>query len=236
MENADIGLVEQVQKKLLQYIVEQNIKKGEQFPKESELADKLGVSRVIVREALSSLRTLGFIETRKKRGTTLISPDVFGVLKIIINSGILDVDSLRDLYELRLMLEIGMSDFIFLRKTANDMQLLENIVNQEKEAATTEESIQLDVLFHKTLYKISGNKSLESFQKLLDGLFSIYVPRKKDWQVKQIISHAGLLEVLKSGTPDAFRMAMRLHLNTQFENMEEAMSRIQQKKKANLMN
>ena len=226
MSSMDISLVEQIQQKILQYVNDNSIQPGHLLPKENELAELLGVSRVVIREALSSLRTLGIIETKRKKGTILTSPDVFGAMKTIIDSGTLGADSLRDLYELRLMLEVGMADFLFLKKTPEDIDLLEQIVAKEQNAISTEESIRMDILFHKTLYAITGNESLNSFQKLLDNLFAVYAPRPKDYIVKQIITHAGLVEVLRSGTPDSFRTAMRLHLNTQFENMEYIMKTI----------
>lgn len=230
MECTNLSLVEQIQRKILQYIVDHNIQPGALLPKENELVEILGVSRIVVREALSSLRTLGIIETKRKKGTVLASPDMFGAIKLIINSGALNIEALRDLYELRLMLEIGLADFLFLRKTDEDIKLLRSIVEQEELASTTEESIQLDILFHKTLYRIVGNKSLESFQKLLGQLFAIYAPRKKDWKVKQIITHASLVEILQAGSPDSFRVGMRLHLNTQFENMKEILEGMEKKK------
>ncbi len=36
---------------------------------------------------------------------------------------------------------------------------------------------------------------------------------------RNVVSHIGLYNLLRTGTPDSFRTAMRLHLNTQFENM-----------------
>ncbi len=212
-------LAEQTEKKMLEYIAKHSYKIGEVLPTEDEFTELLGVSRVVVREALSRLRMLGVVETRRKRGTVLKSPDFFGGMQTIINSGTLEENALRDLFELRLMLEIGMADFIFMRKTDEDLDTLQAIVDKEELTLNTEESIRLDIKFHSTLYKISGNKSLKQFQQLLEPLFSIYAPRQKDWKVKQIIQHTGLLEILRSGSPEAFRTGMRLHLNTQFENM-----------------
>ena len=212
-------LVERTEKKLLEYIAKHDYKVGQALPTEDEFTELLGVSRVIVREALSRLRKLGVVETRRKRGTVLKSPDFFEGMQTIIDSGTLQENSLRDLFELRLMLEIGMADFIFLRITEKDIDVLQEIVDKEELTLNTEESIRLDIKFHSTLYQISGNKSLKQFQQLLEPLFSIYSPRKKNWKVKQIIQHPGLLEILRMGSPDAFRMAMRLHLNTQFESM-----------------
>ena len=218
-------LAEQTEKKMLAYIARNNYKIGEVLPTEDEFTDLLGVSRVVIREALSRLRMLGIVETRRKRGTVLKSPDFFGGMQTIINSGTLQENALRDLFELRLMLEIGMADFIFMRKTEEDLDVLQTIVDKDELTLNTEESIRLDIKFHSTLYKISGNKSLIQFQQLLEPLFSIYAPRKRNWKVKQIIQHPGLLEILRSGSPEAFRTAMRLHLNTQFESMSTIFSK-----------
>jgi DNA-binding FadR family transcriptional regulator len=214
-------LTEQTEKKMLEYIGSQNYKIGELLPTEDEFTGILGVSRVVVREALSRLRTLGVVETRRKRGTVLKSPDFFGNMQTIIDSGTLQGGALKDLFELRLMLEIGMSDFIFMRKTDADLERLQAIVDKEELTLNTEESIRLDIKFHSILYEISGNKSLKKFQQLLEPLFSIYAPRTKNWKVKQIIQHNGLLEILRRGSPEAFRTGMRLHLSTQFESMSD---------------
>ena len=212
-------LAEQTEKKVLEYIARNNFKIGEALPTEDEFTDLLGVSRVVVREALSRLRMLGILETRRKRGTILKSPDFFGGMQAIINSGTLQENSLRDLFELRLMLEIGMADFIFMNKTEEDMDRLQTIVEKEEYTLNYEEYIRLDIKFHGALYEISGNTSLKQFQRMLEPLFSIHLPRSRDWKNKQIIQHAGLLEILRFGSPEAFRTAMRLHLNTQFESM-----------------
>lgn len=221
----DRSLVEQTQKDLLTYIANQKSNDNSHMPKENEMAEILGVSRVVVREALSRLRAIGVLETKRKKGTVLVCPRIFGSLKPIIESGLLERDSLRDLYELRLMLEIGMADFIFRQKTEKDIEALQEIIEKEETAKTTEESIALDIQFHSYLYSMTKNASLSDFHFLLEKLFAMYAPRTKDYKVKQVISHAGLVEVLRFGSPDSFRIAMRLHLNTQFENMEKILDR-----------
>lgn len=224
-EKKDCSLVEQTQKDLLKYISSQKSNADSHMPKENELAQILGVSRVVVREALSRLRAIGVLETKRKKGTVLVSPRIFGSLKPIIESGLLERNTLRDLYELRLMLEIGMADFIFRQKSDKDIEALQEIIRKEEMAEITEESIALDIQFHSYLYSITKNASLSDFHFLLEKLFALYAPRTKDYKVKQVISHAGLVEVLRFGSPDSFRIAMRLHLNTQFENMEKILDK-----------
>lgn len=214
-------LAEQTEKKILEYIVNNSFKIGEGLPTEDEFTELLGVSRVVVREALSRLRMLGIVETKRKRGTILKSPDFFGGMRTIIDSGTLEKETLKDLFELRLMLEIGMADFIFDRKTDDDIKLLREIVEREKNTHSVEESIRLDIKFHSTLYKISGNKSLKKFQQILESLFAIYTPREKNWKANSYFNHMELLEILCSGTPEVFRTVMRLHLNPQFKSMRK---------------
>lgn len=231
--NGSHTLVEQTQKKILSYIAQNPDTK--QLPKENEFAGILGVSRGVLRESLSTLRALGIIETKRKKGTVVVSPNVFGVLKPLIGSGVLDRKSLSDLYGLRLMLEIGAADFIFMGKNDTLMAELDGIVGEEAELdrqmglaedydtkyAIAVKLKDVDIRFHAKLFEMTGNQDLMDFQFIVRHLFSLYAPRvKKDYHDRNVVSHIGLYNLLRNGTPDAFRMAMRLHLSTQFENME----------------
>lgn len=234
----DITLVEQTQRDILEYISKHHT--NTQLPKEQDFVTLLGVSRVVVREALSHLRALGFIETKRKKGTVVIVPEIFGVLKTIVESGLLDKDSLRDLYQLRLMLEIGMADFVFLYKNEQMMEKIEGIIAREVELEElmnmaeddderykiAEQLTLVDIRFHGALYEMTGNKSLMDFQHLLRHLFKLYTPHiKRDYHTRTIVSHVGLYNLLCNGTADAFRMAMRLHLKTQFDRMESILDK-----------
>ena len=228
----ELTLVEQAQKDILKYISDSQDSK---LPKEQELVEKLGVSRVVVREALSRLRAVGMIETKRKKGSVVVVPEVFGVLKSIVASGLLDKDTLRDLYELRLMLEIGMADFVFANKTDEQMAQLDSIVaeevklwddmavaeNDDRRYEVARQLTDVDIRFHSKLFEMTGNKSLIDFQYILRHLFTLYYPKvRTDYHSRTLVSHVSLFNILRTGTPDAFRMGMRLHLKTQFDNME----------------
>lgn len=238
MKKEDSSLVEQAQRDLLKYISKNSA--NSHLPKEQELVEILGVSRVVVREALSRLRALGIIETKRKRGTVVVAPDIFAVLKTIIASGVLDRDSLRDLYQLRLMLEVGMADFIYLNMTEEQLDGLDKIVAEEVELeremtmaeddeqryAVAKKLTDVDIRFHSALFEMTGNKSLMDFQYILRHLFTLYRPKiKADYHSRTIISHVSLYNLLRTGTAETFRTAMRLHLKTQFENMESILDR-----------
>ena len=63
------SMVDKVELSLLDFFINKQLKVGDSIPKELELADLMGVSRTVIRESLNRLRTMGLIETKKKKGT-----------------------------------------------------------------------------------------------------------------------------------------------------------------------
>ena len=211
------SLVEVVEQKILNLIRKNNLSIGDSLPAELELTEGLGVSRSVVREALSRLRMLGLLESRKKRGMVIAEPDVFGGCSQILDAAFLNEKTQRDLCEMRLTLELGLADLLFLRKTENDLNALENIVNREENARTEQMRLKLEIEFHTTLYQMGRNDLLLRFQALLEPFFREAVKREEiNGRRKGKASHRDLLEELRSGSPDSFRKRMREHLQPHF--------------------
>jgi GntR family transcriptional repressor for pyruvate dehydrogenase complex len=230
MENAVFGnslkaidttsLVDKVENSLVELLQQKNLQVGDSIPKEIELVALLGVSRTVIREALTRLRTMGLIESKKKKGSVITSPDLFGIMSKSMNPHILDQHTLIEIFEIRLVLEVGMADFLFQRKTKEDIAELYEIVS--KEPLITDKqlfNIGHEVAFHGKLYEITGNETLKKFQKMLLPVFD-YVHHSgllgKAILFKNFVSHKGLVDVLEKGTPELFRNAMRHHLENHF--------------------
>lgn len=214
-------LVDKAETSILEFFSEQQYKAGDVIPKEMELAANLGVSRTVVREAVSRLKMRGLLDTRKKRGTIITNPDLLSLLEKNLYPGILDDRTLRDIFELRMVLEIGMGDLIFERVTQRDIDELYKIV--ELEPSNTEETIfdiDQEVKFHGKLYEITGNETLKRFQQMLLPVFE-YVHKsgilRKQVVHKRFVSHRGLVDVIQHGTPETFRNAMRNHFENHFQ-------------------
>jgi GntR family transcriptional regulator, transcriptional repressor for pyruvate dehydrogenase complex len=207
-------MADQVETHLREYIIKRAIKPGDPIPKETEIAQALGVSRNVVREALSRLRMLGMIESRKKRGMILTQPDVMKGLECIIHPTILDEQVRKQLFELRLVLEVGLGDLLFRRKTNELLQKLDAIVEREQKATTQIERIRCEVDFHSTLYEMAGNDTLKRFQDILMPVFEYVVEyeSKLDHTSVGSVTHADLVKILYADNPDAFPNAMRKHL------------------------
>jgi DNA-binding FadR family transcriptional regulator len=219
------SLVDKVEASLVELLQDRKLKTGDTIPKEIELAETLGVSRTVIREALSRLRMMGLIESKKKKGSVITSPDLFGIMSKSMNPHILDQDTLKEIFEIRLVLEIGMADFLFQRITKEDIDELKEIVS--KEPMITDQhlfNIEHEVAFHGKLYQITGNETLKKFQTMLLPVFD-YVHHsgllKKQPVLKKFVSHKGLVDILENGSPELFRNAMRNHLSNHFERLFE---------------
>lgn len=215
------SLVDKAETSILDLFSENKYRVGDVIPKEMELAAQLGVSRTVVREAVSRLRMRGLLETRRKRGTIITNPDVMGLLAKNLYPGILDNATLRDIFELRMVLEIGMGDLIFERITQSDIDELYALV--ESEPANAEETlfdVDQEVKFHGKLYQITGNETLKRFQQMLLPVFQ-YVHESgilsRPIANKRFVSHRGLVDAIQHGSPETFRNAMRNHFENHFQ-------------------
>ena len=214
------NLVEMAEQAILEIVRRNDFSVGDSLPSELKLTEGLGVSRSVVREALSRLRMLGLLKSKKKRGMIIAEPDVFGGCKQIMDSAFLNDKTQRNLYEMRLTLELGFSDLLFLRKTDKDLDELENIVNLEEKARTKQTRLKLEIEFHTTLYQMVRNDLLLRFQGLLKPFFREAVKREeKNDRRKREVSHRDLLKELRTGTPDSFRKKMREHLRPHFDRL-----------------
>ena len=214
------SLVDKVENSLVELLRDRKLSVGDVIPKEVELAEALGVSRTVIREALTRLKMMGLIESKKKKGSVITSPDLFGMMSKSMNPHILDQETLKEIFEIRLVLEIGMADLLFHRITPEDIQELKKIVANEPPATQYHLfNIDHEVAFHGKLYEITNNKTLKKFQKMLLPVFDFVHHSgllKKQALLKTFVSHTELIDILENGDPEKFRIGMRNHLENHF--------------------
>lgn len=216
--------VDKIELSLQEYFRNENFLPGDPIPKEMELAEAMGVSRTAIREAISRFRTLGIIESRKNRGMIITRPDILSNMQKVLTPQLLDGDTMKEIFEMRLVLEMGIADILFLRKNDESLKELEDIVEKEERTANKVEKLKYDVEFHSMLYKISGNDTILRFQKLLSPIFDyvdngLYVEKKEE--ASDAVSHRDLFNTLKNGTPEQFRQMMKRHLKNYFDKISQ---------------
>lgn len=208
-----------VEVKLREYLKNKPFLPGDALPTEAELAEALGVSRNVLREALSRLRMLGMIESKKKRGMVLTKPDILGAFEKVLDPLIIDKDTLQDIFELRLVLEMGLADLLFLRKKQKDVEELEAIAKAEKYDSGKQFRIKSEIEFHGKLYEMTGNNTLKRFQSMLLPIFGYVITLEKK-KISGKVNHLDLVQILKKGTKEDFKQGMYEHLKPHFDRLK----------------
>ncbi|RTE55204.1 FadR family transcriptional regulator [Arenibacter aquaticus] len=224
----NLSLVDKAEIRILKFLKENNLQPGDAIPKELEFSEAFGVSRTVVREAMLRLRTLGIVDSKKHRGMILTQPDIIKNFERILDPTLLGDDIIRNLFELRLILEMGIADFLFEHKTQKDLDELEEIVSLEEENSYEKNRFSLDreIAFHGKLYQMSNNPTVQRFQRLLLPVFEyeyLQEARRNNTEYQyssgQFVTHRMLMDNLKVGTPETYRNAMRRHLEPHFDHV-----------------
>ncbi|MBQ6470700.1 MAG: FadR family transcriptional regulator, partial [Victivallales bacterium] len=210
-------LADGVETSLIRFIRNRTMQPGDLLPKEEEIAQELQVSRLSVREGIGRLKALGVLEPRKRRGTALRRPDPFLSFSKIASTNLFCDEDRQNFIEMRIALELGMCEWIYMRKTKEQLRTLRQIAGNFANAAS-------DAEFHTYLMKMSGNRGMREFQEVMANFFKY--PKAHDqafWQ-KVREEHLELCDVLEHGTSMDFYAAMRKHFQPYFNKMQSTQS------------
>ena len=214
-------LVDQVEESLINYFKEQGLRPGSSIPPETELASALGGARTVLREALSRFKMTGMIESRTKRGMILAEPSILGGMQRCVNPLLMNKETLLNILEFRIALEIGISGYIFANITSEDITELEQIVEMGENIGINTYTPMSEVHFHSKLYEITGNEIIAEFQKVIhpvmvfvkDNFHDFFEPIEKELSASgKLVTHKHLLEYIQRGDEDGYRKAIADHL------------------------
>ena len=167
---------------------------------------------------------IGIIDSKKHKGMVVSQPDIIENFAKVMETNLLGDETLMDIFELRLILEMGMVDLVFARKTEEDLIELGKIVDKMEKGAPESNvfSLQNEVAFHGKLYDMSGNKTLQRVQHILLPVFKYVhdykLPDAKTYMyAKKFISHRHLLNYLIEDDKEKFRKGLAQHLEPHFD-------------------
>ncbi len=184
------------------------------LPPERRLAEELGVSRSVVREAVKRLELQGLLEVRRGSGIRIVDQlhrPLNGSLSLLIP----DADErLRQLHETRLALEPEAARLAALRATPAQIALLDEIQARLERAKDTAEAIAIDLEFHHALAETSGNLM---FRLILDSMGEISRESRQRsigrvGKESAIEHHRVIIQAVKASDPAAAVEAMQFHL------------------------
>lgn len=214
------SLTDQVETRLLELFKKEDLRSGDHIPKENELCEAMGVSRTVIREALTRLKTIGLIESKKNKGMILTEPDLLIGLDKLLQPKILSEETLQDMFEMRLVLEMGIAELLFTRIQPEDITDLKAILKTEKSYPVVFE-MDFEAKFHGRIYAIARNNTLLRFQSMLLPIFQ-YVHAKglklrEEELPKNYVTHTLLVKAMETGNPEKYRDAMKRHLKVHFD-------------------
>lgn len=211
-------LYEQVADQIQELIVAESLRPGDKLPCERDLAERLGVSRTVIREAIRVLCVRGLVKVKPGCGTYVQQPtprDMAAPIGLLLKLRQCP-DTLNDLYEVRCLLEVECAGLAAERATDKDHAALEAaIAGMEMHVADAEKAAQSDWAFHSALADATHN---DLFSVLLGVLGDLWLevarlasqtPESAKGAAR---SHRKILQRIKERDAEGARQAMRDHL------------------------
>lgn len=227
-----IGVIEHLPSKVAAFITREiasgNYRPGQQLPTEHKLAETLGVSRNVVREAVSQLRADGVVRAKQGVGAFVMEPERRSAIRL--DSDALKADgSMERLFELRGILEIEAAGLAATRRSGRSLVMIKDALDRMGGEERWEEgSIEADLVFHREIARATGNDYIYTFVCFLCEQIrrSIHIARRTN-PLPQLVEvnvaeHVRIYEALAAGDADAARTAMRSHIRGAAERLGHA--------------
>ncbi len=220
-------LSEQVLDELQRMIGEEYATPGSRLPKESELADRFQVSRIVVREAMKILEDRGMVEVRAGRGTLTVAPSPDRVKQSLLwlfrDQPVPTIHEMESLLELRQVLEETSASLAAVRATSDDVAEIEAaLLVMENEHAPLEDTVEADLRFHRAVMRAAHNTYLEM---VLDPVMSVFLQQIKLTNSFNtgIALHRGIFEQIRARNPVGARQAVRRLLKRTLDDSRKAL-------------
>ena len=218
------------------------LKPGDRVPTEPVLMQEFGVSRSVVREAISRLQAGGLLRTQQGVGSFVLAPKVDLPSLQQVPGAELKLQQKLAMLELRLSLEPESAALAAQRRTPEQLAAMERALDDfDTQHSTGEGTAEADFRFHELMAQATGN---EYFSHVLRALSSATIPRQATARRnssgakaarfgepspelrsgKEITAqeHWAVLEAIRRGDAAGARAAMFMHLNNSRERMKNA--------------
>ena len=209
-----------VAEEILKLINSVYYKVGDKLPSERELMEKLQVGRSCLREAMQGLGMLNIVSIQPGRGTFIKTTDISNYYA----SGFeikLSKEVLKELFEVRFILEVEAAGLAAKRITISDIQDFKRLLSKlEKSEGDSIRQVSLQI--HHMMARITKNriliKTLDSLYDILDK-YQIAVYSNNLSKIEVAI-HRKLINDVISGDPEKAKATMKEHLEFSYNAMK----------------
>ena len=131
-----VRVYEEIVSKIKNMISQGKLKSGDQLPTERELSEVFKVSRSSVREALRTLESQNFLESRQGDGTYIARQPVETLVQPLASAILTEKDALSELFEMRHLIEPQLAFLAAERATSEEIVEMEKILSIQEEQIT----------------------------------------------------------------------------------------------------
>jgi len=212
-----VAVTDEAIEKIKAMIVAGDLRPGDRLPREADLAERLGLSRNSLREAVKALSLIRVLDVRQGDGTyvTSLAPQLLlDALNFIVDFH--RDDTVLEFFEVRRILEPAATALAAQRMTDDDVHALRKVLAGLSDDAGIDELVANDLEFHHRIAAGSGNALLCS---LIDSL-SGPTTRARIWRgltqagavEKTREQHAAILGAIATRQPDLARSWATVHV------------------------
>jgi GntR family transcriptional regulator, transcriptional repressor for pyruvate dehydrogenase complex len=221
--DAGRGLAHELVERLKERILAGEIEPGRKLPAESSLTAEFGVSRTVVREAISRLQAAGLVETFQGRGSFVLA------LPEPAHEFSLDASRVRshrdvlDLLDFRIGLEVEAAGLAAERRTEHQLKAIARaLADFRRTGENLGKLVEADFTFHSKIAVASGNRF---YSDLLDSLGPMmimlprtrldasYSPADPSHFTRVVMEHENIYDAIARSDPEGARAAARVHLS-----------------------
>ncbi len=195
-------------------VFQKKFKPGDKLPNENDLSKELKVNRSTLREAIRILSTNRVLEIRRGRGTFVaedFDPENDKIYSI--NEGDVNV---KDLYEMRLIIEPEAAYYATLRASEAEMKRILKLGKVlEKKIRENADRTKEEQEFHQAIARATHNEYMNKLLPvLLQAIYSgvLISQKNEDLRIETLKDHRLIMEFMQKRDAEGAKMAMRLHM------------------------
>lgn len=203
---------------------------GSTLSGEIEFSEALDISRTAYREAVQVLIAKGLVESRPKTGTRVLPRDRWNLLDPEVLAwafaGEPDQDFIRNLFELRAIVEPAAATLAAKRRTRADLKTMADALSaMDRNTLTTETGRAADRDFHDSILRATRNDALIVLSSSIGAAVNWTTLFKQRTRALRdpIPDHRRVYEAIVAGDPDAASLAMHRLIDLALEDTRLSM-------------
>ncbi len=214
--------VDKIIRQIRALITSGQLKAGHRLPPERKLAERLGVGRTSVREAIRKLEFYGILKTLPQSGTIVAGMGITALEGLISDVLKIENSDFSSLVETRVLFEIQSARLAAQRRTSENITDIEKALHRyEKKVEKGAQAVEEDLLFHLKIAEASKNSVLKSLMliitpDIINSFLKLDVC-KDDHFHKALEDHRIILKHIIAQEAELAAEAMRQHLKDVYD-------------------